>query len=662
VKRLTTIVIVVLIAVGASALAAPAQASISVTNDVEVGSWHKTTVSVELRATTSNITEFVDYIEYSIDGGTIHSRGAGAHDQIFSTYITILAPSSPSIADHRLWYRAVSKGFKVNYDTHSCQVLMDTLPPVSAAPSAGGVDLALWHNHSITVNLAASDTGCGMNRISHRIGSGSWVNTPGAAAAVTVSSVGSNRVDYYAVDNLGNIEAPYKMVYAKIDLSAPVTSVSGGSGVDLTQWHKAVTLTLSAADPLSGVANTFYSVDGGSWTTGLSVTLSTAGDHTVLYRSTDNAGNLEVAKSVHLKIETTAPVTTASSGGEDLSLWHNHALTLAFSASDEPGGSGMTGGLAKTEYQLDGGPWTSGLTLTVSTGGDHAVKYRSTDNAGNVEAEKSLHAKVDTSAPVTTASGADDAWHNAPVTLTFNANDPLSGVAKTEYKIDGGSWTTGSSVTVSSDGDHTVLYRSTDNAGNVEADKSVHVKIDTGAPVTTVDSGGEDLTLWHNHAVTLTFAATDPQGVAKTEYAVDGGAWTTGSSLTVSGDGDHTVLYRSTDNVGNVEADKSVHVKIDTTGPVTAARAASGKKGHAIKLACRVSDTLSPKARAVKLVVKNARGRTVKTLTVGNCSTGVWYSAKWTPKAMGTYRYTVYAKDLAGNSQVTAGSAKVKVR
>ena len=28
-----------------------------------------------------------------------------------------------------------------------------------------------------------------------------------------------------------------------------------------------------------------------------------------------------------------------------------------------------------------------------------------------------------------------------------------------------------------------------------------------------------------------------------------------------------------------------------------------------------------------------------------------WHSAKWQPKAKGTYRYYVYAKDLAGNAQ-----------
>ena len=43
----------------------------------------------------------------------------------------------------------------------------------------------------------------------------------------------------------------------------------------------------------------------------------------------------------------------------------------------------------------------------------------------------------DVTAPVTTITGADDAWHNTPVVLTVTASDAQSGVMKTEYTIDG---------------------------------------------------------------------------------------------------------------------------------------------------------------------------------------------------------------------------------
>ena len=257
-----------------------------------------------------------------------------------------------------------------------------------------------------------------------------------------------------------------------IDTTAPATEVAGADDA----WHAGpVTLTFSPSDALSGMsggaAKTEYQIDGGAWTTGLSAEVSGDGTHTVLYRSTDNAGNLEADKSVQVKIDVTAPTTTVT-GADD--AWHKEPVALFFTAADAVGGSGMTGGLAKTEYKVDGGDWTTGTAVNVAGNGMHTVLYRSTDAAGNVEAQKTATVKIDTAAPTTTQTGADGAWHTGPVTVTFTPDDGtgsgmVGGLARTEYSVDGGPWTTATSVVVSADGSHTVLYRSTDAVGNVEA-------------------------------------------------------------------------------------------------------------------------------------------------------------------------------------------------
>ena len=58
----------------------------------------------------------------------------------------------------------------------------------------------------------------------------------------------------------------------------------------------------------------------------------------------------------------------------------------------------------------------------------------------------------DTKPPVTSQEGADDLWHNGERTVTFSAVDPdapnSSGVAYTEYAVDGGPWTEGTSLTI----------------------------------------------------------------------------------------------------------------------------------------------------------------------------------------------------------------------
>ncbi len=167
----------------------------------------------------------------------------------------------------------------------------------------------------------------------------------------------------------------------------------------------------------------------------------------------------------------------------------------------------------------------------------------------------------DTEPPETTLSGADDAWHAEDVALTLTASDAGSGVAATEYRVDGGPWTEGSAFTVSGDGEHQVEYRSTDQAGNREAARSARVRIDARPPETTL-SGADDA--WHAEDVALTLTASDAgSGVAATEYRVDGGPWTEGSAFTVSGDGEHQVEYRSIDQAGNREAARSARVRIE---------------------------------------------------------------------------------------------------
>ena len=74
--------------------------------------------------------------------------------------------------------------------------------------------------------------------------------------------------------------------------------------------------------------------------------------------------------------------------------------------------------------------------------------------------------RVDATPPQTT----DDAVESYVGSATDRADRDgcLSGVAATEYRLDGGGWTAGTIVDVSAAGQHTLEYRSTDNVGNVE--------------------------------------------------------------------------------------------------------------------------------------------------------------------------------------------------
>ncbi len=216
-----------------------------------------------------------------------------------------------------------------------------------------------------------------------------------------------------------------------------------------------------------------------------------------------------------------------------------------------------------------------------------------------------------------------------------------------------------------------------DAAGDAGATATRAVRIDTMPPTTTV-SGADRR--WHRKPVTLRFTAVDPaaaggqgSGVRSTHYSLDGGkTWTRKELATVSAtvsasgnhsdDGVHTVLFRARDRAGNIEAALSCRVKIDTRGPVTAARPASGRAWRSLSLRYRLSDALSPQLTSVTVVIKNAAGLVVSRVSRGVQSTGVWQRLTWTPRARGVYHFAVYGKDLAGNPQSRAGEAAITIR
>ena len=140
-------------------------------------------------------------------------------------------------------------------------------------------------------------------------------------------------------------------------------------------------------------------------------------------------------------------------------------------------------------------------------------------------------ARPDVLAPATSATVVpgtpvgDNGWHLADVSVTLAAIDDCSGVARTQFSVNAGAtWQdyTGA-VLVSSEGSTVLSYRSTDEAGNVEAVGEVIVRIDKSNPVVTLES--DRSVLWPPTGqlvpVTLTGSGSDlVSGLAGVTYAV----------------------------------------------------------------------------------------------------------------------------------------------
>ncbi len=190
-------------------------------------------------------------------------------------------------------------------------------------------------------------------------------------------------------------------------------------------------------------------------------------------------------------------------------------------------------------------------------------------------------------------------------------------------------------------------------------------------PPHTALAGASDR--WRRSSLTLTFAATDLSGIARTEARIDVGDWVTltGPSLVVDApatheaDGLHRVDYRSLDTVGNTESYHSTEVRIDTRKPATRALSRAGvRQGQYVRLYYRVSDLAPNSGKAtVTIKIKTLRNVTKKTIKLGSKAVNRSLSHRFKcGLAKGTYRYYVYATDSAGNAQGTPGKNYLYVR
>jgi peptide/nickel transport system substrate-binding protein len=164
------------------------------------------------------------------------------------------------------------------------------------------------------------------------------------------------------------------------DITPPTTTIGLAGTPGSAGWYISnVTATLTATDNVggSGVNYTKYRIDGGAWLTyTVPIVMSTVGSHAVEFYSVDLAGNTEATKNVTVKIDNTAPASTASKSGS--------AVTI--SSSD------ATSGVNTTLYRIDGGAWlTYAGVFNVTATGNHTIEYYSTDEAGNAEGVKTIY-------------------------------------------------------------------------------------------------------------------------------------------------------------------------------------------------------------------------------------------------------------------------------
>ena len=517
--------------------------------------WFRSSVNVTLSASDGE----------GIGLGTTWKRVDGvAWGEYASTFIV-----SGSGSHHVEFYSIDRLG---NTETvQSVSVDIDLVAPTSSASSNGTVGGSGWYVSDVELDLSASDDLSGAMGSYYSFDGSTWTfYQPGALITIE----GSHDIRYYSVDHAGNVEAP-RIIQLRIDRSAPISSV-GLDGLEGNDgWYLGgVQVTIVANDPLSGVTSQRYRLDGGAWQPySSSFLVAGQGEHRVEFTSSDAAGNNEGVQLITFSIDSTAPTSSAAVNGTlGFDGWYLSAVQVSIASNDS------LSGLLSLQYSLDGGPWANYTSaFEVADSGDHILRFRATDLAGNQEEVKEVHLKVDDALPETdlTENGTlgDSGWFVSEVVISPQGTDLGSGIASYLYRIDGGSWiSVKGDFDIDQDGEHTVEVCAVDLAGNIGSIDSLQVMIDASAPSTAlVASGLQGNGGWFMSLVDAELQASDAaSGVKNTYYSIGGATWRIYSTaLALDEEGLHQVRFYSEDLAGNLEPLRTVEVKVDLSAPIS---------------------------------------------------------------------------------------------
>ncbi|MDO8881325.1 MAG: cell wall-binding repeat-containing protein, partial [Coriobacteriia bacterium] len=167
-------------------------------------------------------------------------------------------------------------------------------------------------------------------------------------------------------------------------------------------------------------------------------------------------------------------------------------------------------------------------TATLPSDGEWYLHVRAVDTRGNWSGTQHRLFRADTAPPVTTSDAAGPYAGSATITLSPSDPTPGSGVASTNWSLDGGGSGTGTTVNVTAEGDWTLRYYSTDVAGNAETEKTATfaVEIAPGAPAIASATHPNQATSYASGAFSASWTASDASGVAGYAVAFDASAST----------------------------------------------------------------------------------------------------------------------------------------
>lgn len=349
---------------------------------VDSDSWSKSPVTITL--TSSDSVSGVDKTYYSTDGSD--------PSVVYSGPFTLSDEGT-----YTLKYYSIDKaGNSESVNSAQYQVKIDSTAPSTAV--SGFEDRADWNTQEVTITLAATDSGSGVDKTYYSTDGSDPANE--YSSAITLSSDGAYTIKYYSVDKAGNSEEVKTTDYqVKIDQTSPTGSITINNGDGYTSFTS-VTLEFSLSDAASGMgegAKMMFSNDNSSWSAEEDYAESRiwkmplgSGKKTIYVKFMDVAGNWSSVYSDTIVLDQSAPEKPKVKDGKEHSRSHNK-LSCSWSSSDKESGiveyqysigtaKGKTNVLGWTSAGTDTSVTVTGLKL--KTGKTYYFNVKAQNGAG----------------------------------------------------------------------------------------------------------------------------------------------------------------------------------------------------------------------------------------------------------------------------------------
>jgi len=345
---------------------------------------------------------------------------------------------------------------------------------------------------------------------------------------LTVTGLGSHTIVWKFTDNNGNTSTAGQVVTI-VDNTAPeFTSVPADITIEATGAQTEVTVATAVAEDNCGSVTVTSNAPA---TFGIGATI-------VTFTATDIAGNATQAMVTITVTDNTAPVAPALSA---VNSECSYMITMTPVATDLVDGD------------IEGSTPSGIVPFEITELGEHTVVWNFTDYNGNSTTAEQTITIVDNTAPEFTS---------VPDAITIEATGPTTIVAIEPATAQDNC----GSVTITSNaqesytvGTSTVTFTATDPAGNTTLATMQITVTDATAPVAPVVAPVEQ-----ECSYTITAA---PMAIDLVDGAIPGTSTSGSLPITISGRGEHTIVWRFTDTHGNHSEMQQVINIVDRTPP-----------------------------------------------------------------------------------------------